>query len=103
MSHQSAAGAVRRRLARDSLDGHQRFLVVADGLHGRQDVEDGLRPVAPVGEQAEIGQRLLGRPRLALELGELVACEDARESTDTGRSGKGRNGGHSLNSMSSLP
>ena len=38
-----------------------------------QDGEYGVGPVAAVGEEAQVGERLLGTARLPLELGQLVA------------------------------
>ena len=43
------------------------------GRQVNQNVQYGHRPVPPVAQQAQIGQRLLGRARLGLYLGQLVA------------------------------
>ena len=45
-------------------------------LHVEQDLQDGLGPVAAVGEQAKVREGLLRRACLTLDLRQLIACNE---------------------------
>ena len=76
-----------RCLLRDVVDAH-----VLGCVH--EEVDDGLRPIRAVAQEAEVGERLLRAPELPLALGQLVRELDEelavpvplvlRERQDTG-------------------
>lgn len=56
------------------LNGDLWSLAFGGRFHVHENITDGERPVAAIGQQTQVGKRLLRRARLAFELGQLITC-----------------------------